>query len=173
MLYFGVIMAYEGVRAQRLRDTCMDNVHQMGEGLQLYSLDWDNVLPKDDQWMDYSAGYINSGQFGTKNNPEAFHCPSAQLDFKTANRNIYGYSFNSWLNKLDTNLLTTPEATIMEYDSTNLSRDATDKVTSIAWKRHLGGANVGYVDGHAHWLAAKFGLPKSDRIDVTTPIGGN
>lgn len=102
--------------------------------------------------MDMAAVYLSAGAHGTAKNPDSLHCPSAQLHYRTAQKNVYGYAFNSRRGGQATEAILTPEQTFLLYDSVDTKRNATDPGTSIDFHRHLDGANIAYVDGHAHWV---------------------
>ncbi len=146
------IPLFESGRGASLREFCMGNEHKDGVALKMYALDWDGTLPASPSWMDMAAVYLSAGAHGTPTNPDSLHCPSAQLRYRTAQRNVYGYAFNSKRGGKATQSILTPEQTYLMYDSTDMKRNAADPGTSIDFQRHLEGANIAYVDGHSHWV---------------------
>lgn len=139
-------------RGASLREYCMGNEHEDAVALKMYALDWDSRLPQSATWMNMAAVYLSAGAHGTAQNPDSLHCPAAQLSYRTARKDVYGYAFNSNRSGKTTQSILNPEQTFMMYDSTNVHRNATDPGTSIDFHRHLDGANIAFVDGHSHWV---------------------
>src|SRR5437016_3161980 len=105
--------------AQQAAD-CITNLRALGNGLQMYMQDWDEVMPANaNTWTDAIFPYV-------KVDPP-FHCPTI---LATKGAGSYGYAFNSMLAGKKQVELVPPPFTIstigMLYDSSNLVRNAND-----------------------------------------------
>ncbi len=138
-----------------LRERCMSNEHTVGVAMRLYSLDWDEKLPPAVHWMDMAAVYITAGKKGSRMNPNALHCPAAQLPYRSAMKQVYGYAMNKHTNSLATSSILVPEQTLLFSDSKQVQRNAVEDKSGIAWNRHLDRANIAFVDGHVDWMSRK------------------
>lgn len=124
---------------------CMRNVQNLSRAMQLYAQDNDEHFPLGSEWMDRITKYQPDDKF--------YHCPSA-AGVKTVR---FGYAFNSTLSEQSLEKVKNPRQVPMIYDSSNLSRNATDPVTSLPDPpRHYSrkGNVIGYVDGHARFERA-------------------
>jgi hypothetical protein len=116
----------------------------------MYTQDYDQRFPQSVDWMDSTYPYGK--------NQSLFQCPTVKAKSPTAN----GYAFNSRLAGKTVKEISTPALTGMIYDSSNLSRNASDPLTSLPDPaRHLyrdpsAGRRrrdqhvnmMGYADGH-------------------------
>jgi len=131
---------------------CVSNVRQISTALQMYAQDYNDRLPPATIWMDASAPYVDNG--GGKEKVD-FRCPTVHVTNPTG----YGYAFNSKLSHSALSTITNPSMMRLDYDSSNLRRNANDAVTSLPNPaRHHGRrfrqdsphVNVmGFADGHA------------------------
>lgn len=148
-LFFGGVIllailfpVFSQARNKARQTSCISNVKQMGLGILMYMQDYDEKLPTTTNWMDKITPYIK--------NDVVFHCPEASR----RNNSIYGYAFNSQNSGMALEKFSTPNATIMLYDSTNLSQHATDALSTLPNPERHGGKNVvGYLDGHVRPLS--------------------
>lgn len=124
---------------QRARDvSCLSNEKQMGLALLQYAQGNDDKFPYRPDWMDATATYRTGDE-------RMLHCPAVWGQDPTK----YGYAFNSTQRGKNIIRVSRPEAVPMVYDSTNLSRNATDPARSLpSPPRHGTGNNVAFVDGH-------------------------
>jgi prepilin-type processing-associated H-X9-DG protein len=130
-------------RAKAQQVSCLSNVKMQSLGLLMYVEDYDETFPRSKTWMDNIDSYVK--------HPTAFHCPSV------ADKDAFGYAFDSRLGGKLLGKIAEPRTTMMNYDSSMLTRNATDEGTSLDLTRHSHGGNAGYVDGHAHYLRADMG----------------
>ena len=119
--------------------SCMSNLKQQGLGVLMYTQDYDNNFPPARTWVDATNPYVK--------NDSVRRCPSISTNAPDS----YGYAYNSRLSRIGLVKVPAPQQTPMLYDSTNLSKNATDAVASLPNPpRHGRGNNIGYADGHAN-----------------------
>jgi prepilin-type processing-associated H-X9-DG protein len=124
---------------ERAREiSCLSNVKQEGTAFLMYVQDYDERFPPAVSWMDTNMPYVKSEM--------VLHCPTVSK-FSDAS---YGYAFSADLSRKELAKIKSPNTTVMEYDSSNLNRNATDAVTSLpSPPRHMKSNNRSYADGHA------------------------
>lgn len=134
--------AFAQARAYAREANCMSNIKQNAMTILVYSQDYDEHFPPGRNWMTRIDSYFPKGS-----DRSSLHCPEAaplqQPDWQTR----FGYAYDSRLSSKAMAKIDGPEKTWMLYDSTNLSRDATDPGVSLAY-RHIRQANVSMTDGH-------------------------
>ena len=89
-------------------------------------------------WRDAVYPYVNAD--------EVFRCPSAKR------RRLDSYAFNAALSGVELARISRPERTVLLFDGREGANVAGDP--DIARLRHLGGANVLFVDGHVQWVSS-------------------
>ena|SRR5690242_19713903 len=140
VLFLAAIMfpVFSQARESAKSSLCMSNEKQMALGILMYTQDYDETLPTSAGWMDRMGPYVR--------NEQIFHCPSMVKD-----SGAYGYAFNSQESGVKMEKIQQPYATVMLFDSTTLTRNAADPMTSVpSTPRHRKGNNFAYADGHAH-----------------------
>lgn len=141
---FGAILfpVFVQAREKARLTACMSNVKNLSRAVLLYAQDNDEHFPLGSEWMDRITKYQPNDKF--------YHCPSA-AGVKTVR---FGYAFNSDLAEQSLEKVDDPRQVPMIYDSSNLSRNATDAVTSLPnpprHDSHRGNV-IGYVDGRARF----------------------
>ncbi len=122
--------------------SCLSNIKQQSLGMLMYAQDYDEKLPAATAWMDMTEPYVKSEM--------TLHCPTVTKP----GSETYGYAYNSKLSRLALEKVAAPQTMSLIYDSTNLSRHASDAVSSLPspprHRRHSN--NMSYVDGHARAL---------------------
>jgi len=128
--------------------SCMSNVKQMDLAVAMYMQDHNEVMPASRGWMDTLQPYLAGAQKGSASpDMSVFHCPAVPAG-------DYGYAYNSQLSRKSLADINDPRQAIELYDSSDLTRSASDPVTSLpSPPRHLHNI-IGYVDGHAQADAA-------------------
>lgn len=102
----------------------------------MYSQDYDQTFPKADEWMDSTSAYTG--------NDRLYSCPAITLQ-----GGQLGYAYNSAMSQMKLAEITSPESTVLTFDSSKTSRNANDPVTSLpVQSRHSLGNNISYTDGH-------------------------
>ena len=125
-------------RDSALGTSCLSNLKQQSISFLMYTQDYDETLPLAKTWVDSTYPY--------NKNYDVYRCPSLKKD----SPEVYGYAFNSKLSGILMKKITSPNTTTMIYDSSALSKNASDAVTSLPTPpRHPRGNNIGYADGHA------------------------
>jgi len=122
--------------------SCLSNEKQMALATFMYAQDYDEILPAASHWQDYDLPYLKSTSM--------FHCPAVSMQ----DPSVFGYAYNKNLSKRALADIISPKDTIMLYDSSTLTANATDSVSSLpAPGRHLRkGNNVGFADGHCRMI---------------------
>jgi len=121
------------------RTACISNLKQQGLGVQMYLADWDNRLPNRDRWMDQTKGYVKRDG--------VFHDPEVQ------GKESFGYGYDADLSGKNAGSWAKADKEPMIYDSTNLGRNASDRMASLPVPgRHSGRNGMAYLDGHARSL---------------------
>lgn len=127
--------------------TCLSNLKIQGLALAMYTQDYDETLPRAKRWMDDLLPYIKDAR--------VFRCPSA----RRAGVEAYGYAYNSGVAAKRLADLGDPASTRAIYDSSNLARNAADRLTSLPRPgRHLvvhaaRGNNFVFLNGRAAGIA--------------------
>jgi hypothetical protein len=105
-------------------------------GAQIYANDYDEVFPLAKTWMDAETPYTK--------NQTLFYSPAIG-DTGTK----YGYAFNIALAGVNLTTIAAPATTLLLFDSTDLSRNATDPITTLPSPPRYGKLNtLAYADGH-------------------------
>jgi prepilin-type processing-associated H-X9-DG protein len=122
------------------RTACLSNTKQQGLALTLYVEDNGGHYPPREAWKDLTRKYLVG-----ETSKYALRCP-------VLGEGAFGYAFNSALS--GQKVPPTPETVPVVYDSSNLTRNASDRFASLPSPgRHKGKNNVGYADGHAKAVA--------------------
>lgn len=125
--------------------TCLTNLKQIGIAAQMYAQDNDQTLPPAGQWSDTLQPFLGHR---TEERP-LFHCPAVPESA------AYGYAYNSRVAGKSVLHIASPDSTLLVYDSTTWTKNASDPGTSLPPDgRHNNGNNVSFADGHARWLRA-------------------
>lgn len=144
-----------GARSAFQTASCVQSLRTAQRGLNLYSEDYDQTLPKATVWMDAATPYVKA----RKNHTE-FVCPTAHIK----NPQAYGYAFNNALSGSVTSKIATPEKTALLYDSSDLQRNASDALATLPTPpRHVrlatrasqgpkNGNLIIYADGHVNFV---------------------
>lgn len=145
-VFFAAIMfpVFSQAREKARSTTCMRNLQEMARACTLYAEDHRGQLPPASSWMDAITPYVQEPN-------KTFRCPSAP-------RQAFGYAYHSDFSRLP---IEKARATLAQqpilYDSVNLSRNATDPLTSLPnLPRHRlgqGHNNVAFIDGNAKSIA--------------------
>ncbi|MFP3904631.1 MAG: thioredoxin family protein [Armatimonadota bacterium] len=127
--------AMQQAQAQAQQSNCLANLKQLGLGAMMYAEDHDGTLPDADKWMDELEPYVK--------NEALLKCP-ASPDVE------YGYAMNADLSGAGLDDIKSPADTVLFYDSTLGTRNASGSGDSLpAPPRHMQGNGVVFADGHA------------------------
>ena len=159
------------------RARCQSNLKQIALGMMMYSQDYDGKLPPA-IFGDRTVGWVSGLQPYLKTY-QMFQCPADQHEWQD-NPNLPGFT-DYWMNKnaasVDRNKIDGEETKmILMGDGNGASPESTAsyainhlpaswrKLDKSPAKRHLGGANYAFLDGHVKWF-------KPDEIaDVTNSL---
>jgi hypothetical protein len=109
--------------------TCLSNVKNIGLALNIYSTDYDNVLPGEG-WQDAIKPYIKSEAY--------FKCPAASSDGYAINADVMGLN----LTQFD------PKSTVLIFETDNLAPSVIQTPANmLKQSRHDGKRSIGYSDG--------------------------
>lgn len=122
---------------------CISNLKQTALAMHMYASDNDDQLPHSSAWVDGCMPYLRHGDpYGCPN------VPSGPLSSKAR-----GHAFNSNLSWRKMSAVPQIDSTVLLFESTNLSKNASDPLRSMPTKpRHADGNPVVYVDAHAKVL---------------------
>jgi hypothetical protein len=134
VLGFGVLLLTVSPSYYGVRTVCLSQLKQVDLSSIEYSSDYDDRMPLAWDWIEVGTPYLKS--------PVIYHCPEA--------RGAYGYAYNSKLSGVSYGKIAHPQSNVAFYDSTTLTRDAADPVSSLPSPgRHRGSDSVTFLDGHA------------------------
>jgi prepilin-type processing-associated H-X9-DG protein len=138
-------------RESARQTSCMSNQKQIALGILMYSQDYDETFPLKNPWMTLLEPY-------TKNDGP-FHCPTVSQN----DPSIYGYAYDSRLSGFLQKDMQTPREVWMTFDSTTLSKNASDAGTSLPWNgRHRGRNVASFADGHVAGMSPGADLLRQD-----------
>jgi len=145
--------AFRGRTGELQTSFCAMNLRATQRGINLYSQDYDETLPRAAAWMDDVTPYLKE--------PTEFKCPVVRV----ANPKGFGYAFNSKLSASKSAKISEPISTAVVYDSTSIERNASDAVTTLptvprhtAQNRKKAGTGTNhfnvilYADGHVRYV---------------------
>ena len=122
---------------------CLSNVKQLGLGLMMYANDHDERFPSGRQWETAVAARL--GQ--TPGSPgNVFVCPTA--------RSRASYGMNAEPSGRSQSEIVELAVTVLLFEADAPSRSFAGGLRDVARKRHSGGSDYGFADGHAKWVNA-------------------
>ena len=163
-----VLAAFQARRSART-SVCAGNARQIGMAMRMYTSDHDGVWPSTEAWLAGLPEYLGRDR-------GHLACPDAKPPVKNvAGPSVPGYAYSS---DLTVRLIprvgptpTTPDA-LVRFPAVTVSH--CDEAVGVhittgpdpyrhvpfdrppgeeeGWKRHAGGANYGFCDGHVKWL---------------------
>ncbi len=126
--------AFRSARIVARQRLCMDHLKSLSIAMFTYAQDWDEGYPPAQSWCDSIRPYVRS--------LEDYRCPAA--------RHLRcGYAMNAQLDKFKQSDLAELSKTVMLFDATggwNLSG-----AKELIARRHSGGANFAFGDGHVQY----------------------
>lgn len=126
--------AFRSARIVARQRLCMQHLKTLGMAMMLYAQDWDERCPPAQNWCDSVRPYVRS--------LEDYRCPAA--------RHLRcGYAMNAQLDRFKQSDLAEPSKTVLLFDATggwNLSGGK-----ELMARRHSGGANFAFGDGHVQY----------------------
>lgn len=146
--------------------SCLSNMKQVALANLMYNQDYDEHMPMAENWQDGLVPYVKR--------EDVFHCPgTAPTGGENSGQIGTTYAYNSALDQVELARVANPKATVLHFETTNFSRNASDAMTSLPHPaRHLKssvpGNNVSLVDGHAVFWPETDPLPEG-QILTTAP----
>jgi prepilin-type processing-associated H-X9-DG protein len=138
LLMYGVMDWLFAASRPSYQATCMSNMKQLGTGLRMYVMDYDDKLPPAGKWQDGSYPYVK--------NLNVYVCP-ARMDVKP------GYAFNQRLEGVVAGKAAQPEKTPMLFESNRGQRNGADRLTSFVTPHSDRVGNICFLDGHVKAFA--------------------
>lgn len=116
------------------QQTCMRHLKLLALAVLMYAQDHDEVLPPAESWRDDLLPYVQS--------TGVFVCPA----------NPWGYAYNSALAMKPLAQIERPADTIALFEVGHTEPNMAADPTKVGWaRRHNGGDDAAYVDGHVKW----------------------
>ncbi len=169
---FGISRIMVSGRSSLQTGFCFQSARAAQRGLTLYAQDYDQTLPLAKNWVDSATPYVKG--------KTDFKCPA----LRKTNSDAYGYAFNSKLAGSRQSKIVNPNSVYELYDSTNLTRNASDPATSlpIPARHTLQGARRGehkprqgnvivFADGHTKFIGTD-GTEGGDALLEEAPADG-
>ena len=121
----------------------MSNLKQQSIAVLMYSQDNNDIAPPKSRWMDCLTLYTKAGD------SKIYHCPSVRGQAA----DVYGYAYNTNIANKPMTKIAEPQSKMLIYDSSTLTRNASDPGTSRPESgRHSKGNNVAFADGHVKYF---------------------
>jgi prepilin-type processing-associated H-X9-DG protein len=115
--------------------TCASNLKQISLGIIMYAQDHNETLPDAAKWVDEVMPYVK--------NEALFHDPQDAPDHP------WSYAFNKALSGKKLAAIANPAETVLLFDSTLGTKNASDSGESLPHPgRHSGGNVYAFADGH-------------------------
>jgi len=172
---------FSRARAKARQTACLSNLKQFGLALDMYTQDYDEMLPahNDDEppypAYDWRYDALICRLLPYVRNQQMYRCPDDRgcRPFGTPNERWWSYCFNrgceygpnqpGWLSAFEDPSNTIilfdgaePDHGVELTDNNSLDKpDQWDDDARAAYTRHNGGLNLTFIDGHAKWREAK------------------
>jgi prepilin-type processing-associated H-X9-DG protein len=151
-LFMSLILAailfpvFAKAREKARQSSCASNLHQISLQMLGYAQDNDDRFPPADHWIETLKPYSPQ----TEEADRAYHCTAVP---GPGGPDIYGYAYNRNVAGKPAAKIADPRAKMLVYDSSVLTRNASDPGTSRPEAgRHSKGNNVAFADGHVYWV---------------------
>jgi len=171
-----LLPALSNAKEQARTAKCQSNLHQIGLAIQMYVQDEDGFLPQTSPWWMPDAPNVNAScwlGYLHRNNylpgTQVMVCPSDALQSppfhyaytyinESYGHNHYAFRINAWDTPVRITSVRQPTLTYFAGDNSDLASDPGTYIyqTTVGTaRRHKGGLNVLWVDGHVSWLRAE------------------
>ena len=157
---------FGSARGSARQVSCLSNMQQIALANMMYNQDYDERMPMVQNWQEGMVPYVKK--------TEIFHCPeTSPAGGESSGLTGTTYAYNSALDRLQLAQVAEPKNTVLHFETTNFSPNASDAMTSLphpARHRKSSGAgnNVSFVDGHAVFWPEGDSLPEG-RILTAAP----
>jgi len=141
--------------------TCLTNMRIVALGTVMYTQDYDECMPMAGNWQEGITPYVKK--------EDDFHCPETAPGGGSSGLSGTSYAFNSALDQVRLAQVADPRSTVLQFETTNFSRNASDAVTSLPHparhrKSGVPGNNISLVDGHAVYWPESDPLPQGQLV---------
>ena len=127
--------------------SCMSNEKQMALAVLMYAQDNDERYPISTEWMIKTQPYTK--------NEMLYQCPAAP-GANPARLTVYSYAYNSKMSGRSIAELSSPALAALIYDSSTLTENASDPLTSLPVPPRHDSFNVlSFADGHSKAFTAE------------------
>jgi prepilin-type N-terminal cleavage/methylation domain-containing protein/prepilin-type processing-associated H-X9-DG protein len=155
-------------REKARQTSCLSNVKQLTLGVQMYTQDYDEVMPRCRNfttrtlWLQDIEPYVNNRQIYTCPSGDFFAWPEDGLNSGSRTEVTYGFTWDNSRHLAKLSDIENPSETAFLADGLGYMfypeppggtpRAVLDAGYRIQ-PRHNGGANLGFVDGHSKWFS--------------------
>lgn len=145
---------FSQARVSAKRTLCLSNEKKLGLGLMMYIQDYDEVSPPAARWADVIRPYTKDTTM--------LYCP-------TKSTTTPGYALNRWVDRTSLSKVPSPATVPTLFDAQTSFMNAIGG-QEIIDRRHLGGYNMAYLDGHAKWLSPSRPMFQADTWNPGQPV---
>ena len=174
-------------REKARQTSCLSNMKQISLSMLMYIQDYDERLPATGwagtETVTWPDGTVEKGRntwflriYPYVKNVQVFNCPSATVEWGGQNTSAIQTGMNAHMANVKLATVTYPAQTLLVADTMGpasyvfLNYYRTDRWIA---PRHNGGANLGFIDGHAKWMKVQIdGLTKDGYQIPYTPADG-
>ena len=128
------------VYQKRLTPVCLNNIQRVSLSILLYTTDYDDKYPPKSKWCDLIDAHEARSEYPMR--PGYYQCPNAR-------EQRCGYAYSDRMPTSFSWQADDQKTTLMIFDAK--ADWNTVGGAEIAAKRHQGGLNVAFADGHATW----------------------
>ncbi len=160
-----ILPALRAAREKGYTTQCSSNLRQIGAALQMYTNDFDGLLPHEDDkdadakcWFEAVDPYLETRGMDSSEINDVKMCPGVQ---KGKDKRVEGYGMNGYLerkltpwefHRLLDSVLSPISDTVAVFDkSTNETAISYKGKPGDFAKRHQGGGNILFLDWHVKW----------------------
>jgi len=170
-----LIPVLNGVRDKAKSIVCVNNMKQLGLAFQMYTNDYDDLLPHEDAgtpgkypegccWFDVLDTYLDRRNFSSVKQCPCFTGDIRKYHSYKMNTRLNIFSFDDDVAFVHIGRIGDPSRTAILFDGKPNSQPdgAPTEVTFGDW--HNKGADILFVDGHVNWHL------KQDVLDFSAPV---
>jgi prepilin-type processing-associated H-X9-DG protein len=148
MAVLGVAFLHVGCAALVAHQSeCLSHVKQLAGSISMYTQDFDERLPPSPRWAEIVTPWMQGAASSAgRSSEDLFRCPAS--DSPAA------YGVNAALGGCSLSQVAAPADTVLLFEADAPVRSFAGGVQDLAWRRHGGAPNIGFLDGHARYANA-------------------